>query len=140
MRTSSVKNMIGVLGMLMMSLSYGQEQEDKLYEKVDQLPQYQGGFDEMIAFLADEISYPKTASAAGITGKVFVSFIVEKDGSLSNIETVKGVDKALDQEAERVIGLLSDFIPGKHQGKLARVKMVLPIMFALDEEDSKGEK
>lgn len=97
----------------------------------DPMPSYKGGYDELKEFLKRNLEYPKQAKRLGIEGRVFVHFIVEKDGSLSEFEVIKGVGAGLDEEAIRVMKLLPDFIPGKQQGKPVRVKMVYPVKFEL---------
>jgi protein TonB len=131
------KCMLSVLALLFITMSYAQENPDKIHKTVDQVPEYKGGFDKMVAVLVEEMKYPKSASKEGISGKVFVEFVVEKNGSLSNIKTLKSVDPVLDKEAERVVAKLDGFSPGEHQGKKVRVRMVLPIDFALGDEESK---
>lgn len=95
------------------------------------MPSYKGGFDELREFLKNRLEYPKQAKRLGIEGRVFVQFIVEKDGSLSEFEVIKGVGAGLDEEAIRVMKLLPDFIPGEQQGKPVRVKIVYPVKFEL---------
>ncbi|MBJ6118639.1 TonB family protein [Pontibacter sp. BT310] len=105
---------------------------EKPYEFVEQMPQFAGGELEMQKFIARSIRYPKTTKEAGIAGLVVASFIVEPDGSLSNITILKGLDEAADQEARRVIEAMSGkWEPGKQNGNVVPVRFTIPIRFAL---------
>lgn len=94
-------------------------------------PDFEGGMDQFYAFLAKKVKYPASAKRMGIEGKVHVSFIVEPDGSLSNIEIVKGLSPDCDKEALRVMRLVTGFIPGEQRGIPVRVKMTVPIFYRL---------
>jgi periplasmic protein TonB len=83
------------------------------------------------SLVGQNIKYPKSARRLGIEGRVFIQFIVEKDGSLSDIKCIKGIGGGCDEEAERVISLSKKWTPGKQRGKIVKQKMVLPIMFKL---------
>ncbi|PID95115.1 MAG: hypothetical protein CSA95_01135 [Bacteroidetes bacterium] len=108
-----------------------QKKEEKVYDQVDQLPLYKGGDKARIQFLIDNLRYPKDAVKDSIQGVVFVQFIVEKDGTMSNFHILKGVSESLDKEALRVVRKMPAWIPGKHEGKPVRVKYNLPIRFTL---------
>lgn len=106
--------------------------EDKLFTGiVEQNPEPEGGYEAFYSFLAKELNYPKTARKMGIEGKVFVSFIVNKDGQLTDIEIIKGIGAGCDLEAERVMKNSPKWKPGKQRGRPVRVKMVVPIIFSL---------
>src|SRR5690349_14511939 len=108
-------------------------EEDKVFMAVEDMPQYQdGGIDGLMRFLSKELVYPIEARKNNIQGTVFISFIVEKDGKVTSIETVKGVDKMLDNEAARVVAL-TKWTPGKQDGKKVRTRFVLPISFKLED-------
>jgi len=106
-------------------------QEDKVFTVVEQQPEYPGGFDPMVQFIAENLRYPEDAKAQGIDGTVFVSFIVEADGAVTNVFVVRGLGPSLDQEAKRVVELFPNWQPGKQDGQAVRVKFVLPIKFKL---------
>lgn len=106
-------------------------QKGKVYEKVDVMPEYPGGVDALINYVAQNIKYPELAKKAGIQGKVMVEFVVRKDGKVDDIKVLKGIGTGCDEEAVRVVKGLSTFKPGKNEGKTVDVKMVLPIAFKL---------
>jgi len=104
----------------------------KVYEIVDQMPEYPGGLTALMNYLRVNIRYPATAQKAGIEGRVIVSFIVEPNGSVSNVEIVRSVDTDLDQEALRVVRQMPKWKAGKQDGNTVRVKFHLPIKFMLE--------
>lgn len=107
------------------------EQSDKVFDVVEDMPQFPGGSSAMFDYLSKSIQYPYTAKANGIQGRVVCSFIVERDGSISNVKVFKGVDPSLDKEAQRVILSMPRWIPGKQNGKTIRVKYTIPVTFRL---------
>ena len=107
------------------------EADEKAFDVVEQLPQYPGGVGEMMRFLSMNIKYPEAAEKAGTQGRVIVSFIVEKDGSVSNAKVQKSVSEELDAEALRVINAMPKWTPGMQKGKAVRVKYTIPITFRL---------
>ena len=107
------------------------KKEDMVYRVVDQMPEYPGGKKAMRQFLADNIKYPAQAKKDEITGKVFVSFVIDKKGAVTQAKIEEGVDKSLDKEALRVVKAMPKWTPGKHQGTPLKVQFTAPIMFAL---------
>ncbi|GAA5031930.1 biopolymer transporter TonB [Marivirga lumbricoides] len=95
-------------------------------------PEYKGGMDAFYKFLSEEIKYPRREQQRNIGGKVYLSFVIEKDGSLSDITVLKGVSEGLDQEAIRVLKAAPAWNPGKQRGQPVRVKMTIPITFQLN--------
>ena len=83
-------------------------------------------------FLGENIKYPEQAKKTNVQGTVFVSFIIEKDGSVSNVKTVRGLGAGTDQEAERVLGLSPNWVVGIQDGKPVRVKYNIPVKFSLN--------
>ena len=110
--------------------------EGKVYDVVDDMPQFPGGPSKLFEFLAKNIRYPAEAEKAGVVGRVIVSFVVEKDGSISNAKTVKAIHPALDAEALRVINSMPKWTPGKQKGEATRVKYVVPVTFRLQGKDA----
>lgn len=102
-----------------------------VFDVVEEMPQYPGGMQAMLSFLQENITYPKDAQEKKISGRVLVTFVVEKDGSISNVETVKSVFPSLDEEAVRIVKAMPNWKPGKQNGKVVRVKYTLPISFSL---------
>ena len=109
--------------------------DEEVFMVVEEQPQFPGGNSAMMKFLADNIRYPLEAQEKGIQGRVIVNFIVEKDGSLSNLVVERGVDPSLDAEAVRVIGDMPKWKPGKQRGQVVRVKYTLPTVFRLMAKD-----
>lgn len=101
------------------------------YDVVEVMPQYPGGQIAMMKYIMENIKYPKQAMKEGIQGRVTVSFIVEKDGRVSNVRLLRSVQSALDKEAIRVVKSMPKWTPGKHNGKPVRVRFNLPVMFKL---------
>jgi Gram-negative bacterial TonB protein C-terminal/BlaR1 peptidase M56 len=103
------------------------------YKEVDEMPEYVGGPTEMMEFIFTNLKYPKESREMGISGKVFVQFIVEIDGSLSSFQAAKTPPNGfLYQESERVLASMPRWKPGKIDGKPVRTMMIVPIKFALD--------
>lgn len=98
---------------------------------VENMPMFPGGEEKMYAFINRHMIYPDSAIKVGISGKVIVKFIVEKDGSISHVEAVKGPGWGLNEEAVRIVKLMPKFIPGTQNGNPVKVTMLLPIRFEL---------
>ncbi len=95
------------------------------------MPQFPGGEQALFKFLNENIKYPVIAQENGIQGRVICQFVVNTDGSIVDIQVVRGVDPSLDKEAVRVIQSMPKWIPGKQRGKPVRVRFTLPINFKL---------
>ena len=106
---------------------------EKPLETVDEPPCFPGGNGALNKWLSSNIRYPESAQKQGVQGRVVVKFIVEKDGSVSNVEVVKSASPELDAEAVRVIKAMPNWTPGKNNGKLIRVYFTLPITFTLQD-------
>ena len=104
---------------------------DKVFEKVEDMPEFPGGEKAMMDFVAKNVQYPKEAMEKEISGRVLVGFIVEKDGSISETEIVKGIGGGCDEEAVRVVKAMPKWKPGKQDGKPVRVHFILPLTFKL---------
>jgi len=96
------------------------------------MPEYPGGLLALRTFLASNVKYPTEAAKKGIHGKVYVNFVVEKDGTVGLVKIARSVDPSLDAEAIRVVKLLTNWKPGKQKGKDVRVSFTVPIQFALE--------
>ena len=103
-----------------------------VFDVVEEMPQYPGGAQALLEFLNQNVQYPEEAEKAGIQGRVIATFVVEKDGSVSNARVVKSVDPMLDAEALRVINAMPKWKPGKQNGELVRVKYTVPLSFRFD--------
>ena len=122
--------LVAMMAMLVASGMRAQGTSDsQVYDKVEVMPQYPGGMQAMMQFMAENVKYPAQAAKEKIEGKVSVQFIVEKDGSISNVQTVAPVHPLLDAEAIRVVKAMPKWAPGKVKGENVRVKFVMPVMF-----------
>jgi len=115
------------------SQKQGQVMDDTYFE-VETQPEFIGGMTEFYRYVVDNMEYPLRARKNGIEGEVVVQFVVEKDGSLSNVAAINEIAGGCEEEAERVVRNSPDFKPGMQRGSPVRVKMVLPIHFILDKE------
>ncbi len=107
------------------------EEENKVFDVVEQMPSFPGGPSALMAYLSSHVKYPAVAEENGIQGRVTVQFVVEKDGSVTDVKTIKSVDPSLDREAERVVKSMPKWIPGKQNGSAVRVKYFVPVVFRL---------
>lgn len=106
--------------------------EETTFIVVEQMPEYPGGNLELRKHIAMNMEYPQQALSNGITGTIYVRFIVSKTGNVENIEIVRGIDPLLNNEAIRVIKTLKQFKPGMQGGKPVNVWFTIPISFKLD--------
>jgi protein TonB len=102
-----------------------------VYKVVEHQPEFPGGDEAMMKFIQKNIRYPDTERESDVQGRVVVQFVVNEDGSLSDIVVKKSVSPGIDKEAMRVVSMLPKFKPGTQQGKAVRVQFILPIMFKL---------
>ncbi len=105
-----------------------------VYAIVEQMPEFPGGEVELFHYISKNIHYPQEAKEKGIQGRVFIGFVIEKDGSVSNVRNLRGVDSELDAEAMRVVESMPKWKPGKHKGEFVRVSYQIPIHFKLEED------
>ena len=103
----------------------------KVFDTVEQMPEYPGGMQAMIEFLQTNMKYPEDAAKQKVEGRVMVQFVVETDGSVSDVHVAKQVFPSLDAEAIRVVQAMPKWMPGKEKGKVVRVKYNLPIVFRM---------
>jgi len=111
---------------------------DKIYDTVENMPIFPGGMQNLMSWLGSNIKYPVIAEENGIQGRVIVTFVVERDGAITNIKVVRAVDPSLDKEAIRVVSIMPKWKPGMKQGEAVRVKYTLPIIFRLTEAEIKS--
>lgn len=107
------------------------EEENKVFDVVEQMPAFPGGPAALMQYLSSHVKYPAVAEENGISGRVTVQFVVERDGSVTDVRTMKSVDPSLDREAERVVKSMPKWIPGKQNGSPVRVKYFVPVVFRL---------
>ena len=142
--TKKTINMKYVLSLMLLSsiASYGQEivppppmppeppveiVEDEVFQIVEIQPEFPGGIEKMMQFISNNFQYPQIDMDNGIQGRVYVSFVVERDGTISTLKVLRGVSKTIDAEAIRVIKKMPNWKPGEQAGKKVRVKYILPI-------------
>ena len=105
---------------------------DSIYFLAESMPSFPGGEEELIKYLKDHIRYPASARASRTEGKVYISFIIDRSGNLTNIKLVRGIGSGCDEEALRVLRTMPKWSPGKVKGKEVRVQMSVPVRFALN--------
>jgi len=108
-----------------------EEVTEEIFVVVENQPEFPGGNAAMMKFLSDNIKYPVIAQENGIQGRVICNFVVERDGSITDVQVVRGVDPSLDREAVRVIQSMPRWTPGKQRGQAVRVRFTLPVVFRL---------
>ena len=111
--------------------------KDLAYDVVEVMPEYPGGSEALSKYLSESIKYPEEAYKNGIQGRVIVTFVINKDGSISDAKVVKSVDPQLDEEALRVVHSMPNWIPGRQNGEPVNVKYTVPITFKLQGNESK---
>lgn len=111
--------------------------DDDVYEVVEKMPKFPGGGAELMKYLSSNIKYPVEAHKAGIQGRVVVSFVVNKDGTVKDAKIVRSVDKSIDAEALRVISAMPKWQPGYQDGKAVSVRYTVPVTFRLTGESRK---
>ena len=108
------------------------KKNNMVFDVVEVMPQYPGGQIAMLKYIMENMKYPKQAMKEGIQGRVAVRFIVEKDGSISDVKPILSVHPLLNKEAVRVVKSMPKWSPGKQNGKPVRVRFVVPVMFKLN--------
>lgn len=107
--------------------------DEKIYSIVDQMPQFPGGEERLASFLTTNLEYPRQARQDGLQGRILCSFVVGKDGRISDIQVVEGGDVSLNDEAVRLLSVMPAWNPGINEGEKVRVRCVLPIDFKITE-------
>jgi len=125
------ETMIDVAPVISMGREEEKEDDSPVFYIVEEMPEFPGGELALRQFIANAIKYPVIAQENGIQGKVYVSFVVGKDGQVSDARVIRGVDASLDKEALRVVNSLPRWKPGKQQGEAVRVSFSVPISFVL---------
>ena len=106
-------------------------EENKIFEVVEQMPAFPGGDAALMKYLQENTHYPTIAAENGVQGRVVIGFVVEKDGSITDVTVIKSQDPSLDREATRVVKSMPRWIPGKQNGSAVRVKYQVPVTFRL---------
>ena len=116
---------------------------DTIFSVCEEMPEFPGGTEKFMEYLSGNIKYPEAAKDKNISGRVFIQFVIEKDGSVTNVKVMRGIGGGCDEEAVRVVKAMPKWKPGKQKGKPVRVSYILPIVFKLDMSETykpvKGE-
>lgn len=146
MKTLSKLFLLSIVGLLLCSCASNKKSIDNKNEKdsvvnnndttdfmvVEEYPEFPGGMEALMDFLSKNIKYPEAAKEQGIEGRVFVTFVVEKDGSVNNVKVLRDIGGGCGEEAARVVKMMPKWKPGKQNGKVVRTQFNLPIQFRLD--------
>ena len=120
-------------------LDVATSKEDTVYQIAEEMPEFPGGVEALMDYVGRNVKYPEEAKDKEIQGRVFVSFVIEKDGSVNEVKVLRGIGGGCDEEAVRVIKAMPKWTPGKQKGKPVRVNYQIPINFKLDDgPSSKG--
>lgn len=111
--------------------------DESVFEVVEQMPEFLGGYKEMMKYIEQNMRYPEEAKKAGTQGRVVVQFLVNKNGAISDVSVLRSVDRLLDAEAVRLVRSMPKWKPGMQKGKAVTVKYTVPVLFSLDELDEK---
>ena len=106
--------------------------DDKVYEVCEQMPIFEGGDAALLKYLRENLKYPDNTKDRGVQGRLVIGFIVEKDGSLTDVKVLRPVDIDLDAEVLRLVKGMPKWIPGRHNGQRVRVKYNVPVSFRLE--------
>lgn len=107
------------------------DDNETVFVTVEQMPSFPGGYSALASYIASSLKYPPVAYENGVQGRVVVTFVVEKDGSVSNAQIARSIDPSLDKEALRVVRSMPKWNPGKQSGIVVRVKYNVPVVFRL---------
>ncbi len=131
MKKYIAKIILGIMAIAMFSVLSGC-QKDKVCLRPEKAPEFQGGEEALLKYLTATIKYPQLAKDSEIEGKVFVQFVVEKNGEITEAEVLRGIGYGCDEEVMRVVSGMPKWKPGEDKGKIVRSQMVLPCQFKLD--------
>ena len=119
------------------NLKVRHQDPDSVFQICEVMPEFPGGTEKFMAYLSENIKYPEEAKDKNISGRVFINFVVEKDGSVSNVKVMRSIGGGCDEEAVRVVKAMPKWKPGMQRGKPVRVSYVLPVTFKLNENQPK---
>lgn len=133
MKKMILLSMMAVLGLMTANAqkTVVSQSNQSVYDQVEQMPEFPGGMPAMIEFLQTNLKYPEDAIKQQVGGRVMVMFVVETDGTLSNVRVARNVFPSLDSEAVRVVKTMPKWKPGKEKGRPVRVNFTLPVVFSL---------
>ena len=125
---------VSKLSAVQVSIEEEVDLEEEIFMVIEEDPEFPGGTDSLMAFIQRNLRYPEEAKRNKIEGKVFISFIIEADGSVSNIKVLRDIGSGCGAEAVRVVKMMPKWKPGKQRGKAVRTQFNLPIQFVLPKE------
>ena len=144
-----MKKLTLILATLLMTVSYATAQEeDNNYEEsicigtfIGKSPEFPGGIDSLAKFICSNLKYPEDAKKDSIQGRVICRFMIDTDGSITDIQVLRSVHPSLDAEAVRVLSAMPKWVPAETDGKKTRCKFVFPVVFKMDtdKQDKKGK-
>ena len=108
------------------------DESDELIMVAEVMPEFPGGAEKMLEFIQDNIKYPEAARESGTQGRVFVEFVIETDGSISNANVIRGIGNGCDEEAVRLIQSMPKWKPGKQRGEAVRCSYMVPVVFNIE--------
>jgi TonB family protein len=139
-----VKNLLAITLLLCVNYVFGQgsisakkdsaKSDGKIFTLVEEMPQFPGGEKELHKFLTGNIKYPLDLQGKKGNNTVYLTFVVEKDGSIRDIKILRGINEAIDSDVMRVMLMMPKWIPGKQNGKTVNVQFMLPIKFAAEQK------
>ena len=133
--STTMKGIVVAAGKFAFMDIYMNQDGDTIYNVAETMPQFPGGPNELMKWLGENTKYPETAKANKIEGRVFVSFVIEKDGNVTNAEVMRGIDKECDAEAVRVVSSMPKWQPGTQNGEAVRCRFTIPFIFKLNENE-----
>ena len=133
---ASIGNTLQVMEKVSEAVPVTAPEDEPIFTRVETMPTFPGGDPALFKYIMDNLAYPKIAAEKGIQGRVALKFVIKADGTIENIQVVKSLDPACDEEAVRVIKSMPKWNPGKQNGKAVSVEYSLPIVFKL----SSGEE
>ena len=133
--STTMKGIVVAAGKFAFMDIYMNQDGDTIYNVAETMPQFPGGSNELMKYLSENTKYPESAKANKIEGRVFVRFVIEKDGSITNAEVMRGIDKECDAEAVRVVSSMPKWQPGTQSGEAVRCRFTVPFIFKLNENE-----
>lgn len=133
--STTMKGIVVAAGKFAFMDIYMNQDGDTIYNVAETMPQFPGGPNALMKYLSENTKYPESAKANKIEGRVFVSFVIEKDGSITNAEVMRGIDKECDAEAVRVVSSMPKWQAGTQNGEAVRCRFTAPFIFKLNENE-----
>ncbi|MFW6019813.1 MAG: energy transducer TonB [Bacteroidales bacterium] len=116
------------------------QDEEEIFSVVEDAPQFPGGEKARVNFIKDNLEYPESARKNNVEGTIYITFVVEQDGSISEVELLRGIEESCNKEALKVVKSMPKWRPGKQRGKAVRVRFNMPIRFKLEDQKTDESK